>query len=266
MCLIDESSHMSQLATVYSSNTPVDCHIVKGRLESEGIPCFIYDEHIIWVHPFRAVAIGGVKLKVPFTKYPQSQRILDQIEQGILLDKNGKQPISEVLEKEFQKHNKILTIKSNIRKDPSLLEKPETLESVGISISELEEIIHSERTFNKQRNTSLQFSWKQFLFELFDYERSVFKYLKTKPTEYYLEKELVENYQQQKPSVGYPCPNCKSDNTSFGYAIDYTWDLLYLILSFLLAAPFFLIRKKYHCFNCGYNFRRKRHSKHESIL
>lgn len=254
------------MATVYSSNMPVDCHIVKGRLESEGIPCFIYDEHLIWVHPFRAVAIGGVKLKVPLTQHAQSQRILSLIDQGKLSDDNGVYPISEVLENEFKRHNKILTIKSNIRKDPTLLNKPEAIESGGINKAEMEDIIRSERLFKKETDTSFHFSWKQFLYELFDYERSVFKYLRTKSTEYYLEKELIENYQQPKKATGViSCPKCKSDNTSFGYAIDYKWDLPYLILSFLLAAPFFLIRKKHHCFNCGNNFKRKGHSKREPI-
>ena len=68
---------MTKLITVYSSNIPIDCHILKGRLESEGIPCFIYDEQMICVHPFVAVAIGGVKLKVPFDKYFQSQKIIN---------------------------------------------------------------------------------------------------------------------------------------------------------------------------------------------
>lgn len=60
---------MTKLLTIFSSNIPVDCHILKGRLSTDGIDCFIFDEQIVWVDPFKAVAIGGVKLKVPSNQF-----------------------------------------------------------------------------------------------------------------------------------------------------------------------------------------------------
>ncbi len=44
-----------ELITVFTSNITIDCYIVKNRLESEGLECFIYDENFIGVNPFRAV-------------------------------------------------------------------------------------------------------------------------------------------------------------------------------------------------------------------
>lgn len=39
-------------------------HIVRTRLEANGIPCFIADENTIGANPLYNQAVGGVKLKV----------------------------------------------------------------------------------------------------------------------------------------------------------------------------------------------------------
>jgi hypothetical protein len=250
---------MTKLITVYSSNIPINCHILKGRLEADGIPCFIYDEHMIGVHPFRAVAIEGAKLKVPFDKYIQSQKIISLTTQGVLVDENGEYRISEIFENEIKRQNEILSIKNRIRNDASLLDKPLAIDSELIDPLEIEKILKNERAFQNVSKRKFKFSWKQFLYELFDFERSVFKYLRTKPVDYYLEKELVDNYaNQEDPKYIIHCPNCNSDNTASGYAIDYKWDIPYLIISLLLTAPLFLIRRKYHCFDCGHDFKKQK--------
>jgi hypothetical protein len=249
---------MIKLITIFSSNIPIDCHILKGRLETEGISCFIYDENLIWVDPFKAVAIGGVKLKVPSDKFLQSQKIIDLTSQGKLFDDNGEYKIAEILNNEINRQNEVLSIKSKIRNDSSLIDKNTFSDSKLIEQIDIQELIKNEREFLELSKNKFEFSWKQFFYELFDFDRSVFKYLRTKPVEYYIEKEIVENYINQKESKRITkCPNCDSDNVSFGYAIDFKWDILYLILS-LLMAPLFPIRKKYHCFDCGYDFKRVR--------
>ena len=52
------------LVTVATFTNPVEAHIVRGRLESEGITTFVAHEHHIWANWFLSVALGGVKLQV----------------------------------------------------------------------------------------------------------------------------------------------------------------------------------------------------------
>lgn len=246
---------MTKLKTLYQSNIPVECHILKGRLETEGIPCFIFDEHMISVHPFRAVAIGGVKLKVPTDRIDQSQKILDLLVQGKLIDQDGEYQISEIFDNEIKRQNEILILKNKIRNEPTLLDKGIDYNNDFIDKSEIEEFLKHEREFLKLSKAKFKFSWGQLFYELFDFDGSVFKYLRTKPDDYYIDKEIVDNYINKTPSKNECiCPNCNSDNVAFGYAVDYKWDFVYMIVSFLLTVPLFLIRKKYHCFDCGYNF------------
>ena len=245
-----------QLKTVYSFLTPVACSIVRGRLDSEGITCFVYDENIVWVHPFRAIAVGGVKLKVPEDQLERANKIISLLETGWLCDENGDYAMADLFENEINRQNEILKFKSEIRKDITLLNEPSRLAAMGLTTDEMDELMESEKTFQLFSSKQFVFIWKQFLYELFDFDRSLFAYFRTRPVDYYLDKELVANFNKKKQDENkVACPHCHSDNTTYGYAIDFKWDILYLICS-LAFSPFPLFRKKHHCFNCGSDFKR----------
>jgi hypothetical protein len=255
---------MIQLKTIFTSNIPIDCHILKGRLETDGFNCFVFDENFVCVNPFKAVAIGGVKLKVPSDQTEDAEKTINLIKQGKLIDENGEYEISSVLENDINRQIVILDIKYRIRKATSLLDKPDNIKSVWLNNDEIDELIDSEKKFQELSNIKFSFSWRKFCFELFDFDRSIFKYLRVRPVEFYIDKELVENYNSSdKSETNTICPRCKSENVRYGYAMDYKWDVLYLILSFLIFIPFPLIRKKHHCFNCGFDFK-KRNGLHQT--
>ncbi len=52
------------IVTVYSFSSPHELAIVVGRLESEGIECFVQDELTIQANPLYSNALGGIKLQV----------------------------------------------------------------------------------------------------------------------------------------------------------------------------------------------------------
>ncbi|MDR2413676.1 MAG: DUF2007 domain-containing protein [Odoribacteraceae bacterium] len=55
---------MNKLVTVMTFSDPVEVSILRGRLEAEGIRCFVRDEMTAQVLPFVSDAIGGIKLQV----------------------------------------------------------------------------------------------------------------------------------------------------------------------------------------------------------
>ncbi len=243
------------LITIYRSNIPVDCHILKGRLESEGIDVYIFDENIISVHPFYATAVRGVKLRVPSGQADMAKKLMSLIRQDKLIDSTGEYEITPVFENELIRQNEILELKSRIRRNPSLIDKPHNIKTIWLDHEEMEKVIEYEKSFQEISSRKLDFSWKQFWYELLDPDRSIFKYLRVKPAEYFLEKELVENYENPVDSKKqYTCPNCGSHEVSYGYAIDNRWHILYLILSLLIAFPFPWMRKNHHCFHCKHDF------------
>jgi hypothetical protein len=52
------------IITFESYYDPMLAHIVRTRLEANGIPCFLTDENIIGANPLYNTAVGGVKLKI----------------------------------------------------------------------------------------------------------------------------------------------------------------------------------------------------------
>jgi len=150
---------MTEFKTIYSSNIPIDCYIIKGRLESEGLDCFIYDETLVSVHPFKAVAIGGVKLKVPSDQIEYAEKIMSLIAHDTLSDENGEYNIDTVFKNEIIRQDEILEIKFRIRKDYTLLDRPEEIKTEWLNQDEIKLLIDSEKINQNLSNTKLNFTW-----------------------------------------------------------------------------------------------------------
>ncbi len=58
---------------------PADVQIIKGKLESEGIPVFLRDETTINSDPLISSAIGGVKLQVYTNDKDRASEIFNEI-------------------------------------------------------------------------------------------------------------------------------------------------------------------------------------------
>lgn len=247
---------MDNLQTIYTSNIPVNCHIKKGRLESSGIKSYIFDENIVSVHPFYATAVAGVKLKVGSNNVNRAKHIFELIDNDLLTDTDGEYELKPTLIQSFNFQEEILKIKVQIRNKPALLNNTELIKSAILNDEILNEIIAEETNFQRIKNRRLNFNMKQFFYELFDFDRSVFNYLSSRPVEYYLDKDITDKYQQNSAKLKrIVCPTCNSENICFGFAIDFKWDIIYFIFSFLIS-PLPLIRKKFHCFECGKDFAR----------
>jgi len=65
--------------TIGSFDYPADVQIIKGKLESEGIPVFLKDENTINSDPLISYAIGGVKLQVYSKHKEKAMEIYNEI-------------------------------------------------------------------------------------------------------------------------------------------------------------------------------------------
>jgi len=64
--------------TVLTVTFAPEVAIIRGRLESEGIICFVKDELTVQIQPFYSNAIGGVKLQVRESDLNQTLEILKE--------------------------------------------------------------------------------------------------------------------------------------------------------------------------------------------
>jgi Putative prokaryotic signal transducing protein len=79
---------MTDFITVLTSTYPQDLYIIKGRLESEGIYCFLKDELTVQSNNFYSNAVGGVKLQVLEEDVERARAIL--IELGYIKEEPAK--------------------------------------------------------------------------------------------------------------------------------------------------------------------------------
>lgn len=66
------------LITLQRFSQPMQAHLIKGKLESGGIRCFIADEHLISVNWLYSNAIGGIKLQIKKTDVEKAKKILSE--------------------------------------------------------------------------------------------------------------------------------------------------------------------------------------------
>jgi predicted RNA-binding Zn-ribbon protein involved in translation (DUF1610 family) len=58
----------------------ISAHIAMGRLEEDGINCWLKDENTVTIDPILSNAIGGIKLMVAATQAERAATILNELE------------------------------------------------------------------------------------------------------------------------------------------------------------------------------------------
>jgi len=69
---------------VASFDTMPEAAVARGRLEAEGIHCMVADEHLVQADWLYAIALGGIRLRVPAAQAARARRILATDHSGLL--------------------------------------------------------------------------------------------------------------------------------------------------------------------------------------
>ncbi len=67
----------NKLITIATFPDALKAQIMRGRLEAEGIPAFIADEHTITNQPYLYMAYGGVRLQVAEQDQSRAQAVIN---------------------------------------------------------------------------------------------------------------------------------------------------------------------------------------------
>ena len=67
--------------SVASYDSYIPAHIALGRLQEEGINCWLRDEHSVTIDPFLSNAIGGIKLMVVSSQSERAISILKDLQE-----------------------------------------------------------------------------------------------------------------------------------------------------------------------------------------
>lgn len=72
--------------TLKRFDTAISAHIIKNRLESDGIDCHIFDENIVTLNPLLNFAVGGIRLQVAEEDFEKATRVLNEIDENPFTD------------------------------------------------------------------------------------------------------------------------------------------------------------------------------------
>ena len=70
------------LTTIDHYLNPIEAHIVKGRIEAEGVSAYIQHQHHIWAKWTLSLALGYVKIQVNANDVTAANTILDKLRAG----------------------------------------------------------------------------------------------------------------------------------------------------------------------------------------
>ena len=73
-----------QFVTVASSLNSMSMHILRARLEAEGIPAILADANMAQSYSLVSVAVGGVRLQVPAEFVDEARQIIADVNSGAL--------------------------------------------------------------------------------------------------------------------------------------------------------------------------------------
>ena len=79
------------LTTLTTFGNFIEAHLLKSKLESEGIACFLLDEHMVTLNPLYNVTIGGIKLKVDEKDQERALEIINEIGATAITDEEGRE-------------------------------------------------------------------------------------------------------------------------------------------------------------------------------
>lgn len=77
------------LITIARYSLPYEAHIARSRLDAEGIPAFVADEHTINMQWLLSDALGGVRLQVPEAHVDKALAVLAEDREQDLLEEQG---------------------------------------------------------------------------------------------------------------------------------------------------------------------------------
>jgi hypothetical protein len=77
-----EPGEETEFETIDRSFTPTEMHILRGRLQADGIPAYVVDGDINQTYSLIAVAVGGVRLQVAKQYAEEARRIVGEVKSG----------------------------------------------------------------------------------------------------------------------------------------------------------------------------------------
>lgn len=78
-----------ELITIKTFDNLIEAHLLKSKLESEIIKCYLFDENIVGLNPLYNITVGGIKLKINKADMEKATLIINETEESALTNEQG---------------------------------------------------------------------------------------------------------------------------------------------------------------------------------
>lgn len=78
-----------ELVTLKTCDSAIEAHMIRSKLESEEIACYVFDENMVTLNALYANAVGGIKLKINRFDIDRALLVLEEIEQNKFVDSDN---------------------------------------------------------------------------------------------------------------------------------------------------------------------------------
>ena len=78
-----------KLVTLRTFDNSIQAHLLKSKLESEDIACYLFDENIVGLYPLYNITVGGIKLKINEQDVEKATMIIQEFDKAVLLNDDG---------------------------------------------------------------------------------------------------------------------------------------------------------------------------------
>lgn len=82
-------NHPLELITLKTFDNFIDAHLLKAKLESEDIRCYLFDENMVGLNPLFNLMVGGIKVKINASDLDRATQIIKETEQAALTNDQG---------------------------------------------------------------------------------------------------------------------------------------------------------------------------------
>jgi hypothetical protein len=79
---VENFPYEGDFETVTQLFNPTDAYVLAGCLEAAGIPTVVADTNLVQVHSLLAIAVGGVRIRVPATRIDEAKNVIAAFYRG----------------------------------------------------------------------------------------------------------------------------------------------------------------------------------------
>lgn len=78
-----------EIVTLKVFDNSIEAHLLKTRLESEGINCYLLDDNMVSLNPLYNISVGGIKVRINKNDFEEATAIVREIEGTPITDEHN---------------------------------------------------------------------------------------------------------------------------------------------------------------------------------